>query len=150
MYIDVKTFNKEELLNYINKFLYKDSFKMNADSIGKCIIKEMQICEKELVPMLGFIMESVSGKAPIIWGAFRLDWYDRELDPENTFKTKLVPIGEFWSKMPEHKWYNSDFESDFYRGKALIVEDPIEAVEIANKLNEFEISNLISQIGPND
>lgn len=139
MYIDIKSATKDELMNYINEMhpVIKD-FQMTPDYIGKTIVMQMQTCEKSLFPMIG-IVTSESSQNPIMWGAFRLEWYDRKLFKDNEYKTRLIPIGKYWSCMPERAWYNCSFESNVYCGDALIVDDPIEAVEIADKLNEFKI-----------
>lgn len=139
MYINVKDATKEELMNYINNSLLQDNFKINPDQIGKFIVMRMDICEKTLVPMMGIMLTSTSGHAKRAWGVFKIDWYNRQLFKNNEFKTKLVPIGKWWACMVERSWYN-DFPEDLInRHDAILIEDPIMAMEIADKLNEFNI-----------
>lgn len=139
MYINVKTATKEELLTYINEHLFQDNFKITPDHIGKFIVMRMELCEKTLVPMMGMILTNTSGNAKHAWGVFKIDWYKRELFKDNEYKTNLVPIGKWWNCMVERAWYNDFPEGLINRHDAIIVEDPIEAMDIADKLNEFKI-----------
>lgn len=139
MYINVKNATKEELMNYINNSLLQDNFKINPDQIGKFIVMRMDICEKTLVPMMGIMLTSQSGHAERAWGVFKIDWYNRELFKNNEYKTNLVPIGKWWACMVERAWYNDFPESLINRHDAILIEDPIMAMELADKLNEFNI-----------
>lgn len=141
MYIDVKEANKEELMSYIEKSLLQDNFKINPDQIGKFIVMRIQTCEKTLVPIMGIMLTSQSSSNKEAWGVFKIDWYNRELFKDNEYKTKLVPIGKWWSCMVERAWYN-DFPEDLInRHDAILLDDSIMAMEIADKLNEFNITN---------
>lgn len=139
MYIDVKDATKEELMNYINNSLLQDNFKINPDQIGKFIVMRMDFCEKTLVPMMGIMLTSTSGHAKQAWGVFKIDWYHREMYKENEYKTNLVPIGKWWACMVERAWYNDFPEGLINRHDAILIEDPIMAMELADKLNEFNI-----------
>ena len=141
MYIDVKDATKEELMNYINtnNSLLPENFKITPDQIGKFIVMRMGLCEKTFVPMLGIMLTSTSGHTKRAWGVFKIDWYHREMYKENEYKTNLVPVGKWWSCMVERAWYNDFPEGLINRHDAILIEDPIMAMEIADKLNEFKI-----------
>ena len=139
MYINVQTATKEELLTYINEHLVQDNFKITPDHIGKFIIMRMELCEKTLVPMMGMILTSTGGNAKHAWGVFKIDWYNRQLFKDNEYKTTLVPIGKWWACMVERAWYNDFPEGLVNNHDAFVVDDPIMAMEIADKLNEFKI-----------
>ena len=138
MYLNVnfKNASQEDLLKYLQRYIVKD-FKMTPDYIGKTLVMKMTTCEKSMFPLIG-VVTSESSRNPIMWGAFRLEWYDRKLFKANEYKTRLIPIGKYWRYMPERAWYNDSFETEVYNGNALIVDDPIEAVEICDKLNELK------------
>ena len=139
MYITAKDASKEDLIAYIEKFLLQDDFKINPDQIGKFIVMRMQTCEKMGVPALGIMMTSQSNSNKTCWGVFKIDWYNRELFKDNEYKTKLVPIGKWWNCMVERAWYNDFPEYLVNNHDAFVIDDPITAMEFADKLNEFKI-----------
>jgi hypothetical protein len=139
MYIDVKSASKEELIDYVEKHLIQDDFKITPDQIGKFIVIRMELCEKMMVPMLGIMLTSQSGHSKRAWGAFKIDWYNRKLFKDAEYKVKLTPIGKWWACMVERAWYNDFPEHQVNDHDAIVVEDPIMAMEIADKFNEFKI-----------
>ena len=139
MYIDVKSVSKEELMDYVEKHLIQDDFKINPDQIGKFIVMRMDICEKMMVPMLGIMLTSTSSGSKRAWGVFKIDWYQRELFKDAEYKVKLTPIGKWWACMVERAWYNDFPEHLVNENDAIVVDDPIMAMDIADKFNEFKI-----------
>lgn len=139
MYITAKDASKEDLIAYIEKFLLQDNFKINQDQIGKFIVMRMQTCEKMGVPALGIMMTSQSNSNKTLWGVFKIDWYKRELFKDAEYKVKLTPIGKYWACMVERAWYNDFPEHLVNNHDAFVIDDPITAMEFADKLNEFKI-----------
>lgn len=139
MYINVKSASKEELMDYVEKHLIQDDFKITPDQIGKFIVMRMKLCEKMMVPMLGIMLTSHSGGSKMAWGVFKIDWYNRKLFRDAEYKVKLTPIGKYWACMVERAWYNDFPEHQVNDHDAIVVEDPIMAMEIAGKFNEFKI-----------
>lgn len=139
MYLNVDFANaeKEDLVKYLERYWDKD-FKMSPDYIGKILIQKTRKCSKQFVPLLG-LFESESGKTETIWAPFKMCWYNRELFKDNEYKTKLQPIGKYWPICHERAWYNDDFEFNVRQGDMLIVDDPMEAIEICDRLNELKI-----------
>lgn len=136
--LDFANAEKDDLIKYLERYCIKD-FKMSPDYIGMILIQKTRKCSKQVVPFMGMLCESERGGAEIIWAPFKMCWYDRQLCPDNSYKTKLQPIGKYWPICHERSWYNEDFESDVRNGEMLIVDDPMEAIEICDRLNELKI-----------
>ena len=133
----IQNFTKEEFLEYISRYLI-DDIKLNADHVGKFIVTQTREVEKEIMPMIGVITTS-RNSSKLIWAAFEIGWYNRELFKENEYKVHLTPIGADWAVADERSWYNCDIESRLTQHNALLVDDPLEAYDIKQKLNELKI-----------
>ena len=132
----IANFNKDEFIEYIQKYLV-NGIKLNADDIGKFIVMQTREVEKQFVPLFGIVTSRYSHN--IIWAAFEIGWYNRQVFKDNDYKSHLKPIGVDWAIAEEHDYYNDDIESRLNRHDALIVDDPMEAADIARKLNELNI-----------
>ena len=137
MYVDVKEGTRQQIIDYIEMYLTKADYTITPDEIGKCLIIRMRTVDKAFLPGMSCVVEGSRNER--IWGVFKLCWYNRELFHENEYKTLLQPIGKYWQMMPERAWYNESIESEVLNADAFIVDDPIEAFEIAEKLNEYKI-----------
>lgn len=82
---------------------------------------------------LGICMSSTTNEEA--YGIFKIDWYNRDVFPENTYKTKLVPCGKLKEILPERSWYCSDIESSLTWNKAEYFDDPFQALNFANQKN---------------
>ena len=109
---------------------YND-FKMDASKIGGYIVMRSRLLEKTYV--LGMCISSTTEDEA--YGIFKIDWYDKGVFPENTYKAKLVPCGKLKEILPERSWYCSDVVSSLQWNQAEYFEDPFDAMQYANERN---------------
>jgi hypothetical protein len=111
-----------------------DGFKINKSCLGNYIVEKWPIHEPTY--FMGVkICSSVSSRAPEAYGVFRIDPYNIELNPEQTYKVHLTPVGKLKDFMPDRAWYCSDIETSLNHFQAEYFEDPFEAQDYANKKN---------------
>ena len=108
-----------------------DDFKMDASKVGGYIVMRSFLLEKSYV--LGICISSTTEDEA--YGIFRIDWYDKKVFPENTYKAKLVPCGTLKEILPERSCYCSDIESSLTWNKAEYFDDPFQALNFANQKN---------------
>jgi hypothetical protein len=112
---------------------YND-FKINNEKLGKYIVEKWPVHEPTY--FMGVkVATSVSSNAPEIYGVFRIDPYNLELFPEQTYKVHLTPVGRFKDFMPDRAWYCSDIESSLLHFQAECFDDPFDAQDYANSKN---------------
>lgn len=109
---------------------YND-FKMDASKIGGYIVMRSRLLEKTYV--LGMCISSTTEDEA--YGIFKIDWYDKKVFPDNTYKAKLVPCGKLKEILPERSWYCSDVVSSLQWNQAEYFEDPFDALQYANVKN---------------
>ena len=118
-----------------------DGFKLDASKIGGYIVEDWPLHE----PLFMFGMKigsSVTSNSPDAYGIFRVDWYNKEVFPDNHYKAKLVPVDKLKDFMPDRARYCSDVENSLHSGWAEYFDDPFEALVYANKKN--------AELFPND
>ena len=108
-----------------------DDFKMDASKIGGYIVMQSRLLEKSYV--LGMCISSTTEDEA--YGIFKIDWYDKKVFPENTYKAKLVPCGKLKEILPERSWYCSDVVSSLQWNQAEYFDDPFDALQYANARN---------------
>ena len=109
-----------------------DGFKINKSRLGNYIVEKWPIHEPTYV-MGVKICSSVYSGAPEAYGVFRIDPYNIELHPEQTYKVHLTPVGKLKDFMPDRAWYCCDIETSLNHFQAEYFEDPFEAQDYANK-----------------
>lgn len=109
---------------------YND-FKMDSSKVGGYIVMRSLLLEKSYV--LGMCISSTTEDEA--YGIFKIDWYDKGVFPENTYKAKLVPCGKLKEILPERSWYCSDVVSSLQWNQAEYFEDPFDALQYANEKN---------------
>lgn len=109
---------------------YND-FEMDASKIGRYIVMKSRLLEKFYA--LGICISSISNEEA--YGVFRIDWYDKKVFPENTYKAKLVPCGKLKEILSECSWYCSDIVTLLQWNQAEYFEDPFDALQYANVKN---------------
>lgn len=120
--------NKQQTMERNSKY---DGFKMDASKVGGYIVMKSQLQEK--ISIFGFCITSNTDDEA--YGIFKIDWYDRGVFPENTYKAKLVPCGKLKEILPERSWYCSDIVSTLQWNQAEYFDDPFEAENYANHKN---------------
>ena len=108
-----------------------DNFKMDSSKVGGYIVMRSRLLEKSYV--LGMCISSTTEDEA--YGIFKIDWYDKGVFPENTYKAKLVPCGKLKEILPERSWYCSDVVSSLQWNQAEYFEDPFDAMQYANEKN---------------
>lgn len=108
-----------------------DNFKMDASKVGGYIVKESRLVEKSII--LGTVICEFTGK--YAWGIFKVDFYNKDLHPDNTYKAKLIPIGPFSTDLQTENMYCMDIESSLRWDKAEYFYDPFQALKFANEKN---------------
>ena len=111
-----------------------DDFKMDASKVGGDIVMKSRLLEKSYI--LGFCISSTTDEEA--YGIFKIDWYDKNVFPENTYKAKLVPCGKLKEILPDRSWYCSDIVTTLqynYNNQAEYFDDPFEAEAYANAKN---------------
>ena len=112
---------------------YKD-FEINKSKLGSYIVEKWPIHEPTY--FMGVkICSSVNSNAPEAYGVFRIDPYNIEINPEQTYKVHLTPVGKLKDFMPDRAWYCSDIKNSLDHFQAEYFEDPFEAQDYANKKN---------------
>ena len=109
---------------------YND-FQMDSSKIGGYIVMRSRLLEKSYV--LGMCISSTTEDEA--YGIFKIDWYDKKVFPDNTYKAKLVPCGKLKEILPERLWYCSDVVSSLQWNQAEYFEDPFDALQYANVKN---------------
>jgi len=109
---------------------YND-FQMDSSKIGGYIVMRSRLLEKSYV--LGMCISSTTEDEA--YGIFKIDWYDKKVFPDNTYKAKLVPCGKLKEILPERSWYCSDVVSSLQWNQAEYFEDPFDALQYANVKN---------------
>lgn len=112
-----------------NKKYY--NFKMDSSKIGGYIVMRSRLLEKFYA--LGICIPSTTDEEA--YGIFKIDWYDKQAFPENTYKAKLVPCGILKGILPERPWYCSDIVTTLQYSRAEYFDDPFEAQTYANQRN---------------
>jgi hypothetical protein len=108
-----------------------DDFKMDASKIGGYIVMRSRL--QESFNILGVCMtSSIEEEA---YGIFRIDWYNKEVHPNGTYKAKLVPCGLLKELFPTDNWYCCDIESTLRWNQAEYFDDPFDAENYANHKN---------------
>lgn len=120
--------NKQQTMERNSKY---DDFKMDSTKIGNYIVMRSRLQEK--FNILGVCMTSSTNEEA--YGIFKIDWYNKEVHPNNTYKAKLVPCGALKELLPTGNWYCSDVVSTLQWNQAEYFEDPFEAQEYANRKN---------------
>lgn len=120
--------NKQQTMERNGKY---DGFKMDASKVGGYIVIKSRLQEK--IGIFGFCITSTTDDEA--YGIFKIDWYDRGVFPENTYKAKLVPCGKLKEILPERSWYCSDIVSSLQFNQAEYFDDPFEAEDYANHKN---------------
>ena len=108
-----------------------DNFKMDASKVGGYIVKKSRLVEKSII--LGMVVCDLTDK--YAWGIFKVDFYNKDLHPDNTYKAKLIPVGLFSTNLQTENMYCSDIESILIWNKAEYFYDPFNALDFANKKN---------------
>jgi hypothetical protein len=127
--------NEEHEENGWNRWNDKyKNFKIDKTKLGNYIVEKWPIHEPTY--FMGMkIGSSVSSNAPEAYGVFRIDPYNIEIHPEQTYKVHLTPVGKLKDFMPDRAWYCCDIKSSLDHFHAEYFEDPFEAQDYANKKN---------------
>lgn len=108
-----------------------EGFKMDASKVGGYIVMRSRLLEK--INIFDFCISSTTNEEA--YGIFKIDWYDREISPNNTYKAKLVPCGTLKEFLPERSWYCEDVVSSLWWNQAEYFDDPFDAQAYANVKN---------------
>ena len=108
-----------------------DNFKVDASKVGGYIVMRSRLLEKSCI--LGVCISSYTNDEA--YGIFKIDWYDKQAFPENTYKAKLVPCGQLKLFLEERPWYCSDIETTLQYNGAEYFDDPFDAQAYANAKN---------------
>jgi hypothetical protein len=108
-----------------------DNFKMDASKIGGYIVMRSHLLEKFYA--LGMCISSTSDEEA--YGIFKIDWYDKKVFPDNTYKAKLVPCGMLKELLSKRSWYCCDIVKTLQYNQAEYFDDPFEAQIYANHKN---------------
>ena len=108
-----------------------DNFKVDASKVGGYIVMRSRLLEKSYI--LGVCISSYTNDEA--YGIFKIDWYDKQAFPENTYKAKLIPCGMLKEVLEERPWYCSDIETTLRYNGAEYFDDPFEAQAYANAKN---------------
>ena len=108
-----------------------EGFKMDASKVGGYIVMRSRLLEKSCI--LGVCIPSYTNEEA--YGIFKIDWYNKLVFPENTYKAKLVPCGTLKEFLPERPRYCSDIVSSLQWNQAEYFEDPFDAQVYANTKN---------------
>ena len=111
-----------------------ENFKINKSKLGNYIVKKCPIHEPTY--FMGMkVGSSLRSGAPEAYGVFRIDPYNIEVFPDQTYKVHLTPVGKLKDFMPNRAWYCTSIESSLKYFRCEYFEDPFEAQEYANKHN---------------
>ena len=108
-----------------------DNFKMDASKVGGYIVKKSRLVETSII--LGVVVYDLTNE--YAWGIFKVDFYDKDLHSDNTYKAKLIPVGPFSTNLQTGNMYCSDIESSLTWDKAEYFYDPFQALKFANEKN---------------
>ena len=108
-----------------------DNFRMDASKVGGYIVKKSRLVEKSII--LGIVVCDSTDK--YAWGIFKVDFYDKNVHPNNTYKAKLIPVGPFSTNLQTENMYCSDIESSLIWDRAEYFKDPFQALNFANQKN---------------
>jgi hypothetical protein len=108
-----------------------DNFKMDASKVGGYIVKKSRLVERSII--LGVVICDLTDEC--VWGIFKVDFYNKDVHPNNSYKAKLIPVGPFSINLQTENMYCSDIESSLTWNKAEYFDDPFNALDFANKKN---------------
>ena len=108
-----------------------DNFKMDDSKVGGYIVTKSRLVKKSII--LGIVVCDSTDEH--VWGIFKVEFYDKDVFPDNTYKAKLIPVGPFSINLQIENMYCSDIESCLTWNKAEYFNDPFQALNFANQKN---------------
>ena len=108
-----------------------DNFKMDDSKVGGYIVTKSRLVKKSII--LGIVVCDSTDE--YVWGIFKVEFYDKDVFPDNTYKAKLIPVGPFSTNLQTENMYCSDIESSLIWDRAEYFEDPFQALNFANQKN---------------
>jgi len=114
------------------------NFKLGVDHIGKFLVWKMRSTTKfhyDPTSPFGIVFTGLSKDADM-FVVCQIDWYNKDVFPENDYKSYLHPVGVYNDYFTDRPLYNSDIESCLRNNNAEIFDDFEEANKWAIKKNK--------------